>query len=65
MNSQHHQLIASELNIVVGQVERTAVLIDEGATVPFISRYRKEVTGERWFCSEDDARASGWRKALR
>lgn len=45
MNPKHHQLIAKELNITLGQTERTAALINEGATVPFISRYRKEVTG--------------------
>ena len=45
MNPRHHQLIAKELDITLGQIERTAALIDEGATVPFISRYRKEITG--------------------
>ena len=45
MNPRHHQLIAKELDIALGQVERTSTLIDEGATVPFISRYRKEITG--------------------
>ncbi len=39
------KIIASELNIGVGQVERTIALIDEGNTIPFIARYRKEVTG--------------------
>ena len=38
-------LVASELEISAEQVQRTADLLDEGATVPFISRYRKEVTG--------------------
>src|ERR1700741_1933460 len=37
--------IASELNVDVKQVKATVELLDEGATVPFISRYRKEVTG--------------------
>lgn len=37
--------IATELNIGVMQVKATLELLDEGATVPFISRYRKEVTG--------------------
>lgn len=37
--------IAKELNIKVGQVENTVKLIDEGNTIPFIARYRKEVTG--------------------
>lgn len=38
-------IIASELNITYQQVEATVQLLDEGGTVPFISRYRKEVTG--------------------
>ena len=38
-------IIASELNITYQQVEATTQLLDEGGTVPFISRYRKEVTG--------------------
>ena len=37
--------LAEELNLKVDQVERTVALIDEGNTIPFISRYRKEVTG--------------------
>lgn len=37
--------IAEELSIRPQQVEATVGLLDEGATVPFISRYRKEVTG--------------------
>lgn len=37
--------IAKELNIKVNQVENTVKLIDEGNTIPFIARYRKEVTG--------------------
>jgi len=40
-----HQRIADELKVAVGQVEAAVTLLDEGATVPFISRYRKEVTG--------------------
>jgi uncharacterized protein len=39
------QIIAEELNIKVQQVENTTKLIDEGNTIPFIARYRKEVTG--------------------
>ena len=39
------QIIAEELNIKVQQVENTIKLIDEGKTIPFIARYRKEVTG--------------------
>ena len=37
--------IAEELNIKTTQVESTIKLIDEGNTIPFIARYRKEVTG--------------------
>ncbi len=37
--------IAAELKVDVKQVKATVELLDEGATVPFISRYRKEVTG--------------------
>ncbi len=39
------KLIAEELGIKVSQVEATIKLIDEGCTIPFIARYRKEVTG--------------------
>ena len=39
------QTIAVELNIKETQVKNTIDLIDEGNTIPFIARYRKEVTG--------------------
>ena len=39
------EIIAEELNIKPKQVEATVKLIDEGNTIPFIARYRKEVTG--------------------
>ncbi len=39
------QTIATELGVKLTQVEATVTLLDEGSTVPFISRYRKEVTG--------------------
>ena len=39
------QIIADELNVSKNQVDATIKLLDEGATVPFIARYRKEVTG--------------------
>jgi uncharacterized protein len=42
---KYFKAIASHLNIRSNQVEAVAGLLDEGATVPFISRYRKEVTG--------------------
>lgn len=41
----HFKKIATELAIAEKQVSATANLLDEGATVPFISRYRKELTG--------------------
>ncbi len=40
-----NEQLASELNIKVEQVDATVKLIDEGNTIPFIARYRKEVTG--------------------
>ena len=39
------QLIASELGVKAPQVAAAVALLDEGATVPFIARYRKEATG--------------------
>ena len=39
------QRIAQELNVKHSQVEATIELIDGGDTIPFIARYRKEVTG--------------------
>ena len=39
------ETLAKELNITLAQVEKTVALIDEGNTIPFIARYRKEVTG--------------------
>ena len=38
--------LAQELNLKQWQVDNTIALIDEGNTIPFISRYRKEATGE-------------------
>ena len=45
MVASFHTLISRILSIPAGQVERTIGLLGEGATIPFISRYRKEVTG--------------------
>ena len=39
------ETIAAEFNLKVEQIEKTVELIDEGNTIPFIARYRKEVTG--------------------
>ncbi len=41
----HHKIIAAELQVRVEQVAATAGLLDDGGTVPFIARYRKEATG--------------------
>ncbi|MCP4573694.1 MAG: RNA-binding transcriptional accessory protein [bacterium] len=45
MSTPHIDLIAGELGVPTRAVAATAALLDEGATVPFISRYRKEATG--------------------
>ncbi len=41
----YSKLIAAEINVSEKQVANTMSLLDEGATIPFISRYRKEMTG--------------------
>lgn len=41
----HIDLICRELNLALRQVSNTVKLLSEGSTVPFISRYRKEMTG--------------------
>ena len=45
MSSDHPQKIARKLNISEKQVSSVIKLLEEGSTVPFISRYRKEATG--------------------
>lgn len=45
MTEQFANLIASQLGIRPSQAQNTLRLLDDGATVPFISRYRKEATG--------------------
>lgn len=45
MNEKHILKIAEELNLSSRQVQATAGLLGEEATVPFIARYRKEITG--------------------
>lgn len=40
-----HKMISSALNIAVKQISSTLSLLNDGATIPFISRYRKEATG--------------------
>ncbi len=45
MQIEHYSTISSELGIDLGKVKAVAGLLDQQATVPFIARYRKEVTG--------------------
>jgi uncharacterized protein len=45
MDKKYYIKIAEELNVSTTQVINTAALLDSGATVPFIARYRKELTG--------------------
>ncbi len=45
MSEIHYRRVAQELTIAVSQVQATAGLLDDSCTVPFIARYRKEVTG--------------------
>src|SRR5215471_8958803 len=45
MDSPFESVVARELGLPVAQVARTLALLDEGASVPFLARYRKEQTG--------------------
>ncbi|GHT04194.1 RNA-binding transcriptional accessory protein [Bacteroidia bacterium] len=45
MQSIYPKLVARSLSITERQIAKTIDLLDEGATIPFVSRYRKEVTG--------------------
>ncbi|MDX1778820.1 MAG: Tex-like N-terminal domain-containing protein, partial [Thermodesulfobacteriota bacterium] len=45
MNPEHSEKVARELNLAEKQVHVTAHLLEGGATIPFIARYRKEATG--------------------
>lgn len=45
VSAVHHPRIAGELSLAASQVAAVAKLVEEGATVPFIARYRKEATG--------------------
>lgn len=45
MTSSVEKILAEEFKLGEGQVAKTVALIDEGNTIPFIARYRKEVTG--------------------
>ena len=45
MNDKIIELISKELEIDLHKVAGTVSLLEDGATIPFISRYRKEMTG--------------------
>ena len=45
MNSEYVKIIVRETGLKEHQVENTLKLLENGATIPFISRYRKESTG--------------------
>ncbi|MCB0840577.1 MAG: RNA-binding transcriptional accessory protein, partial [Bacteroidetes bacterium] len=45
MSQVHTQIIAKELQLAPRQVAATLALLEEGATIPFMARYRKEMTG--------------------
>ena len=45
MEAKHLQIISDQLSISFHKVQNTANLLKEGATIPFIARYRKEATG--------------------
>jgi len=45
LNEIHFRTIAAELSLDITQIKKTAELFSDGATVPFIARYRKEATG--------------------
>ena len=46
MSQAINQQIATELNVNLAQINAAVTLLDDGNTVPFVARYRKEVTGE-------------------
>ncbi len=45
MNEDQIKLIAAELNLQKNQVKSALLLLEQGATIPFVARYRKEITG--------------------
>ncbi|MEI7500043.1 MAG: Tex family protein [Bacteroidota bacterium] len=45
INDKYTRVIAAELNVDTGFVQNTINLLESGATIPFIARYRKEMTG--------------------
>jgi uncharacterized protein len=59
MDEKHVAKVARELGLKAHQVKGVASLLDEGATIPFIARYRKEATG-----SLDEVAVAGIRDRL-
>ena len=59
VDERHVLKIVSDLGFKPNQVKATAALLDEGATIPFIARYRKEATG-----SLDEVAVAGIRDTL-
>src|ERR1700761_1653818 len=57
--SIHYKKLAAEFSVAEKQIIATVNLLDEGATVPFISRYRKELTG-----SLDEVQVAGIRDRI-
>lgn len=45
MNEKHIAIISASLGITAGQVKSVVLLFEQGATIPFVARYRKEMTG--------------------
>ncbi|MFP4470165.1 MAG: Tex family protein [Bacteroidales bacterium] len=45
MNEKHVSILSKELGISAKQIKSVILLFDQGATIPFVARYRKEVTG--------------------
>ncbi len=58
---KHVRILADRLNIQLKKVENTISLLAEGATIPFIARYRKELTGSLDEVQIGDIK-SGWEK---
>lgn len=57
--TDHYKKLAAEFSVAEKQIVATVALLDEGATVPFISRYRKELTG-----SLDEVQVAGIRDRI-
>ena len=44
MNTSYVSIVSNELNLKESQIQAVAALLEQGATIPFIARYRKEAT---------------------